>query len=508
MKIKYLILVCSILCLLLSPASVLAESENPPPKKTKEPSIETQQAEPIQTEPQIPTLSTNTTFPTPPEKEIIDTSSRMSSDREISVVDSFDIGVLSGVSERHSDVAHSDNVYVVAYEEDGAIVTAKIIDYGGSVAIYWNTIYDGDESSYFPSIAYEAGTGLFVITWQYDFSGNGSDYDIYARALNPWSGPVGSAVTVASSYDQETRPDIACNPYDESCLIVFNFDDGDENIYGRYMDITSSGVSDSSPSLVEITDIDRSTGPHVAWSNYGSSYLVAYTWTDNIDGETFPVASVLYDTYQGSSSASIMADEWPAVGIGADPWYDDLHDKSTTGVAYDFCSEKFIIVYTYDFFGDGTDYDIHASATNSDGANLYGPFTIAGSSAQETGADISFIADPIPAIANDAPCKFVTAFSRSGHSSGIDGIMTTEIKGNCSYSSPDYTTPPSSEHILVAEPSGPFGSGVLSPAIIGGNDSEFFVSYDDVTGGFVYQYSVLGKLFRSGLYNFLPLIIR
>ena len=500
MKTKYLILVCSILCLLLSPASVLAESENPPPKKTEEPSTETLQAEPIQTEPQIPTLNTNTTSPPPIKKDENDQNSRSTTEREISTVDAFNIGVESGVTERHSDIAHHDNTYVIAYEEDGAIVTAAIVDHGGYTTTYWNTIHN--VFSYNPAIAYDAITGLFIVTWQYDYFNNGSDHDIYARALDPVTGAVGDIRYVANSDYQETNPDIACNSYDGSCLIVYDYNHDHDNIHGAYIDITASGIS-ATPYLVTITDIHNCSGPHVAWSDYGASYLVAYTWTDNSDGETFPTHSVLHDTYQGSSSASIMTDEQYSVYTGVDPWYEDLHNKYTTGVTYDFCSEKFIIIYTYDFPGDGTDYDIHASATNYNGTTLYGPFTIAGSGAQETGADISFIADPIPAIANDAPCKFVTAFSRSGHYSGIDGIMTTEIKGNCSYSSPNYTAPFSSDHILVDEASPIFGSGVYSPAITGGSNSEFFVSYDYVTGGTIYQYSVLGKLFRSGSYNFL-----
>ena len=250
MKIKYLILVCSILCLLLSPASVLAESENPPPKKTEEPSTDAQQAEPIQTEPKSPTLNPDYTPPPPPEKDKNDTNSRSTSGRDVSIEDTINIGVESGITEKESDVAYGDGVYAIAYEKDGAIIVASLFKSGSSYIIYRDTIYDGDNSSHYPAIAYEAESGLFVVTWQYDFNGDGTDYDVYARLLDPNSGPVGNYFSVSEELDQETYPDVACKQSYSKCMVVFAQEDTNINIYGRYLGVGSSGIS--APSMLPL----------------------------------------------------------------------------------------------------------------------------------------------------------------------------------------------------------------------------------------------------------------
>ena len=503
MKTKNILIILTILCLFFTTSTALAQTEDPPPKKHEEPPIETQQAEPVQTEPQNPTTPSPDFMPPPPDKYIDESTSRSSSNREVSEVDSFDIGVVSGITERNSDVASHNGVYAVAYEKNGEIIVAYII--GDMIVRY--TLSNGLGRSYYPAIAYNAAWGLFITTWQYDYAGNGSDYDVRVRASTS-TGAIGDDdIWVASSEYHETNPDIACNPYDGSCLITYEYKVqgySTTNIHGRYMDTTVS----VNPDNFELTSLNA-VGPHVAWSDYGSSYLVAYTWTSS-GGEAFPVYTVLYDTWQGSASASKIKASAYGVDTG---WYDDNgHDKYATGVAYDFCSEKFIIVYTYDYYGNGTDYDVHASATNSNGNTLYGPFYIATTSGQESDADISFITEPTPSIANAASCKLVTTYIRSEYYDE-NGIMTTDIEGNCSYNAPDYTTDWGGDHLLIDEPSISFGSGVFAPAISGGNGSDFFVSYDYVTGGMVYQYSVLGKLLstetnKADLSNYLPLIIR
>lgn len=509
LKTKQLLTLLVVFCVMLTTSPVLAQTDNPPLQKTETPSAETRQAEPDQEEPKMSVLPPGYSPPPASEKDF--SASRSSANRAISEVDSFDIGVTSDVVEQHSDVAHGGNVWAIAYEEDNEIMVMSIIDYGGWYNSYVDRVSNNYNQSYSPAIAYEPSTGLFVVTWMYDFDDDGTDYDILARAVDPYSGTVGDITVISEELIKEMYPDIACNINDSSCLIVFEYDDGGGtiDIYGRYMDISSSGVSSSSPADFEITNLSNtSKGPHIAWSDYGGSYMTVYTWT-NSGGEAFPVHSVLYDTWQGTGSASIMTDEYYSVYTGIeDPWYPNGYDKYASGVAYDFCSEKFVITYIYDYYGNGTDYDVMASATNSNGLSLSGPYYIAASGAQESSADISFITDPVPSNANAAPCKLVTTYTRSGHYTGDDGIITTEIEGNCSYSSPSYSTSLTSAHLLVEEPSPIFGSGVYAPAISGGNDTEFFISYDYMTGGMVYQYSVLGKLFRADIHNFLPLIVR
>ena len=167
-----------------------------------------------------------------------------------------------------------------------------------------------------------------------------------------------------------------------------------------------------------------------------------------------------------------------------------------------------MFIYVYDWAGDGSDYDIHASAINGDGSGyLKGPFYIATTTGQETSADISFITAPIPSIAYYAPSKLLTTYIRSDFTIS-EGVMAATIEGNCDYEYPEYTSVGGSQHFLVDSPSLGFGSGVFAPSISGGGGTDFFISYDDVASGTVWRYDVLGALLSVDLLNFLPLILR
>ncbi len=172
--------------------------------------------------------------------------------------------------------------------------------------------------------------------------------------------------------------------------------------------------------------------PFVAWAGFDYSYMVAYTWPAS-DGEKFPVYSVVHSTYQTSGNQYFFSTTY-----AVDPAdFSDVHDKFSTGIAFDFCSKKYIIIFSHDWAGDGSDFDIYG--VNLGGSNHIGYqyFPIAISPAQEISADIVFISYSIPNIANNVLSKLIAAYIREGYS-GDNGIMAVEINGNCSVSSPEY----------------------------------------------------------------------
>jgi len=197
--------------------------------------------------------------------------------------------------------------------------------------------------------------------------------------------------------------------------------------------------------------------------------------------------------------------------IGSGDIHDDSNDKSSTGVAYDACSDKFVVTFTYDWYGDGSDLDVGAGIISSLNQTGYGMFWIALSDDNEFSADISFIEDYHLTNAPPHASKLVVAYSRWG-GSVPEGIYATDLRSNCSETTPSYSIDPNTEHFHVQAASPSFGSSVSQPSITGsGGVSQFLVAWTDVTGGTAgYEYDVMGRLMDASEGNsiFLPLIVR
>jgi len=488
MKSRTIILLLVLITLFSSFQSATAQDKDPPPEPVSDPQNEPQQSD---------TPFPNTSLPLQVKTESLDRSSSPRSPR--SVVDESDMFYIG--DKQDPAAAHGGDYYAVAYIEDGSLsVTTFTED-----LLEKNTFHNLSSQASIPDIAYEASTGLFIVVWQYDHNNNGSDFDIRALALDPHPlvGQIGDILSVASSgTHHETQPSVDCNPGDSSCLVAYTYvGTGSPTIEGIFMDMTPSGVTYGDPDFLISTSIG--TAPYVAMGDDG--YLVAYTWDDPSTAPfpAWPVYSHVYPTYQ-SSGNQYMHDTMFLIHPGD---LNDDYDKFSTGVAYDACADKFVVLFTYDYWGDMTDFDVGARPVDKTSAVVDDFFWIAASGDQEAAGDISFIEDYHLTGAPPHASKLVVAYSRLD---GIlpEGIYATDLLSNCSETSTSYRKDPTWEHFLVVEPYPAFGSGVYSPSITGaGGYKQFLVAWNDAqnTTSKYYEY-VYGRLMDASEKNFLPLM--
>jgi len=113
----------------------------------------------------------------------------------------------------------------------------------------------------------------YLVVWQYDFGGTGTDWDIKGQFLDVSGSKVGGVQSIAMTYDNETLPALAANGGIEEYLTVWRKDTAyGTGIWGRllYTDFSALGSFEIDP---------PGGGDHylTAAGCHNSGYLVTYT---------------------------------------------------------------------------------------------------------------------------------------------------------------------------------------------------------------------------------------
>ena len=411
----------------------------------------------------------------------------------LSIADSNDF-------ENDSDVVYGYSEYGIAYEREKEIWVA-FYRYDGQFLNRYQ-LSDGQGKSTSPAIAFEGSFNLYVVAWQYNFLNDNTDFDVYGRAVSALTGPQGEKLSVASTTLHETDPDLDCNHDDSSCLVAFTFDDAaDIWIKGRFIDVTSAGLTAPPHAAFDISDVKNQERPYVAWGQGAGRYMVVYHQPGGA-GDAEVVYSHVYDTYQAAGDQYIFGSTY-LINVP-----DLENDTFVTGITHDPVSEKFLTLVTHDWAGDGSDYDILLQV-NSDSAKLqYSPLIdIAVSEVNETMGSISFLTNPWAAQFDPGPDKVAIAYHREGQPASI---RATVITGNSSTTAPAYRVPKLSEHALVREDPGAWGSFITQPAVAGADGSgRFMVTLTTHFGGTVHDEDIQGVILRTDSNQvFVPLIVK
>ena len=461
MKMKNLVLFFSILCLLtlsFTPNIASAQDEEPP--------SQTEDGLSDQTSPAIPGFKVDT--------------NPLSTENNRSLSPATDLLIISSdidYEKTEPKVAFGLTEYGVAYEKDGNIYVT-FVKYDGTILnTYLISTHDGENGH--PDIAFEGSSGLFVVAYEdYYISGN---IVILCRAVDPNSGPVGNESSVADTLGEDDySPSLDCNHNDGSCLVVFTaYESPISNIMGRFMQIDSNGVHEPyhSPFLVTTTyggtAISSVSDPMVTWGWNAGAYIVV--GTANMDtGDDFGFFSLVHETYQSTGDQYMTSGTHYLVDPfidGEEGWEWLTNDIVPTSVTYDPCTEKFLVLFTHDWNGTSTDFDLLLQMV--DGVPTMNrvdyPIWIAWSSESETSGDISFLTNAWYASQYDiGPDRAAVAYHRGGDN---EGIITTVIEGNCSSSNPYYSVLDISDHVLVRSPYNVQFAAVDGP-VAAGSDGE------------------------------------
>jgi hypothetical protein len=405
--------------------------------------------------------------------------------------------------------------YMVVYEEHGnifgTIISAESGEITARVQISAGIPYDG--RSYDPEVSYEFRTDQFVVVWEYDFAGDGSDYDIHAATVDPETGDTSPIIGVQETDTNETDPDIACTLNTNQCLVVVDYDNGSglHSIRGQHIIIKPNlEASGFDGSAFQINTATNCRAPHIATSDYGGGYLVAYT------GHYYEPLLTGYFTHVHDRYQEYTP-QWKHFSTfwrnhPTDPGYQVYYPTSVT---FNPCSWRYIIAYNLDFSGSaGEDWDVMAIAVDHETQDFLN-IPVAASMAQELNADVSFLwpyvmdqeAGPYIDYFNcEDKDQVVIAYERWLSPGSSQGVLVTEIIGNGDWESPGYNVPYTSDHVLVAEP---LSKGEdYQPAIAGGSGiGEFLViipRYDLSSGKRLYD--VIGRFMTTAMQSYVPFI--
>ena len=406
--------------------------------------------------------------------------------------------------EDDSDVAYGYSEYGVVYNRKGEIYI-QFVRFDGVIGNKY-LLSNGSGRSSSPAVAFEGTNNLYVVAWQYDFGGTGDDYDISARAVSPY-GIVGDEAYVTESFNLETDPDLDCNHDDESCLVVFSYEDTPDYIKGRFLDVsTLNGVTNSVHAAFRVST--TSTGrdgeePFIAWGQDIDRYMVAFNSPGGGGNKAVAAYTLIYDTYQGPVNQYVMTSK---------VLLDKPYDVKVTGVTYDPVTERFLALASYDCEGDGSDSDIYLVIIRKCGANedLSG-FPVATLPCNETMGSISFLTNAWAAKYDTGPDKVAIAYCSD--LGGKSYVVTTVIKGNGSKTNPSYEIPEENDHMIVKEASSVFHSLVEKPAVAGSDGSGLYlVTLTDDVPAFSPVEDILGRIMRDSSSTdnniFLPLFIK
>jgi hypothetical protein len=188
------------------------------------------------------------TFPLEKEDEV----------REVEENDTRAVSIESGLiyiassfdNEYWPSVAHGGNYYMAVYAYNGNIY-AKFYSNSGA---YQNThtVADWSVDCGYPTVAYEAKSGLFLVAYEYYYGI--SDHDIYVQAVSPTTGKVGVSRVAGSSLHDEWYPNVACNPISGSCLVAYQHNQ-EYRIKGKFFTLSSTGI----PAFSSVYDLTGST---------------------------------------------------------------------------------------------------------------------------------------------------------------------------------------------------------------------------------------------------------
>jgi hypothetical protein len=330
-------------------------------------------------------------------------------------------------NEVHAAVALcASDQYLVVYERSGEIYGQRLESDGDLLGSAFQ-IAEGPQPKSNPDVACDWLYNRFVVAWQYDFYGDDSDYDVQARGVygsHQTSGSqlYGTELAVAHASVMEQDPAIACNSFDHTCLVVFEYSGtGNGDIYGQRVSVGGSNIGREGTPFTIGGYSPAESNPGVAWGGYDDDYLVVWQYLyDTPSDHDRVVAGYVWDTNQAGSQVETAGTY--LIGPGS---YD--HDQLVPAVAYNPLTRQYLVVFQYDYFGDGTDWDIEALRLTPGGGSWGSVFSVAATEYDESYPAVAFSGGTQSFSGGMGADQFLVTYR---HDSGsVDDIYGQAVKG-------------------------------------------------------------------------------
>jgi hypothetical protein len=361
-------------------------------------------------------------------------------------------------------------------------------------------VADWSKDCSFPAVAYEAKSGLFLVAYEYYY--DIGDTDIYVQAVSPITGKQGVSRVAGNSLHNEWHPAVACNPVSGTCLVAYQHNQ-EYRIKGKFFTLSSTGIPGSSV-VYNLTGTTTSFLPYLAWGKGTGYYMLVYTY-DN--------GSKLVPYYNKLHQAPVPSGDqylYYAATVDGGNTSGSNHKKSS-GVAYDPCTQKFVVAFIHDYSGTGSDYDVWAVAKLSTAlADGFTPFSVTFLANNELNAAISFVTDShLPAKCGDMD-KLVVAYLNT-----TIGVKAADLRGNNSTTNPIYARDAPGDQLVVIPKSDSIQFTTSSQVSIASGSSwaRMFIAGQPKWTTSPYDYDIWGRLVqvRTPGYTeafFLPLVVR
>jgi hypothetical protein len=257
------------------------------------------------------------------------------------------------VYERRTGAPGNLDVYGQRIAANGALV-------GGSFAIAGSV---RDERR--PRLAFNLATNRFLVVYELDWNGDGSNYVVMGQMVNANATLSGSPIIVGGFVVDELVPEVAYNATANEFFVVFEFDsDGD----GGNIDVAARRVSAAGAIVGDAFYVGRITvngvhvhdrAPHLAWNSAANEYLIVYEVDLFDDGSDIDVLGVRLPATSMSAIGPFFVASSAVGGEGR-------HDLNPY-VAYDGAHNQVLATWELDFSGDGTDFDVWSQKIAANG---------------------------------------------------------------------------------------------------------------------------------------------
>jgi len=206
------------------------------------------------------------------------------------------------------------------------------------------TISSGSERRDDPDIAFDVAQNQYLITWDIDNSGSGTDLDIEGIRLHGGSNNfAGSVISIAGWPNEEWHPRVAACSGMNKYLVVWESKQGTHyDIYARYV----NGADGSLAAPIHVTDSTvNEQDPDVACNESGNLFLMA--WSQQYSNTSGPYGVSGRFAYSDSSVSDIFAIRPSYTSETSNRWY------PWVGGGY----SNFLVTWEHE---RGTYNDIHA----------------------------------------------------------------------------------------------------------------------------------------------------
>jgi RHS repeat-associated protein len=256
------------------------------------------------------------------------------------------------------------NEYLVVYELQTTATNSDI--YGQRVAANGAllgsafAIANSSHNERHPRLAYNSKANNYLVIYEYDASGNGTNYDLQARPVAA-NGALSAIVTVANSASQDLSPEIAFGSVAGEYLVAYETDpEGDGKTDVGCLRLSAAGAVLASVYLTIKNSsgvVINATKPHLAYNSTLNDFMFAFEVDAANNGSNIEI----WETRLTPAPAFVDGIlYYVAHGTG-----NDRHPFLT----YDPTHNEYLAVWERDAAGDGTNLDIYSTKLTATGGS-------------------------------------------------------------------------------------------------------------------------------------------